>query len=151
MTFLLETFRLGLANLMLHKLRSLLTALGIIIGVGAVVAIAAYTEGTKQAALAQFREQGANNIILRSVKPPESNEGANGGEEDLFGAQGMAKDMLDEGIYVIGFSFPVVPKGQARIRVQASSRETTSLPRVWPHRFGASWSSIIAAAKPAPA
>jgi glycine C-acetyltransferase len=29
--------------------------------------------------------------------------------------------MLDEGIYVIGFSYPVVPKGQARIRVQLSA------------------------------
>ena len=35
-----------------------------------------------------------------------------------------AKDMLAEGIYVIGFSFPVVPKGQARIRVQLSAAHT---------------------------
>ena len=33
----------------------------------------------------------------------------------------MARQMLDEGIYVIGFSFPVVPKGKARIRVQISA------------------------------
>ncbi len=33
----------------------------------------------------------------------------------------MAKALLDEGIYVIGFSFPVVPKGEARIRVQLSA------------------------------
>ena len=33
----------------------------------------------------------------------------------------MAIDMLDEGIYVIGFSYPVVPKGEARIRVQISA------------------------------
>ncbi len=33
----------------------------------------------------------------------------------------FARDMLDEGIYVIGFSYPVVPKGQARIRVQLSA------------------------------
>ena len=33
----------------------------------------------------------------------------------------MAADMLAEGIYVIGFSYPVVPKGQARIRVQLSA------------------------------
>ncbi len=39
-------------------------------------------------------------------------------------AQKMAKDMLAEGIYVIGFSFPVVPKGQARIRVQLSAAHT---------------------------
>jgi len=40
-------------------------------------------------------------------------------EEKL--AHDMARRLLDEGIYVIGFSFPVVPKGQARIRVQISA------------------------------
>ncbi|HDY75536.1 MAG TPA: aminotransferase class I/II-fold pyridoxal phosphate-dependent enzyme, partial [Candidatus Marinimicrobia bacterium] len=36
-------------------------------------------------------------------------------------AQKMASALLDEGIYVIGFFFPVVPKGEARIRVQISA------------------------------
>ena len=36
-------------------------------------------------------------------------------------AQDMARDLLDEGIYVIGFSYPVVPVGKARIRVQISA------------------------------
>jgi len=36
----------------------------------------------------------------------------------------MAAALLDEGIYVIGFSYPVVPKGQARIRVQLSAAHT---------------------------
>ena len=36
-------------------------------------------------------------------------------------AQTMANKLLAEGIYVIGFSFPVVPKGQARIRAQMSA------------------------------
>ena len=39
-------------------------------------------------------------------------------------AQNMARDCLKEGIYVIGFSYPVVPKGQARIRVQISAAHT---------------------------
>jgi glycine C-acetyltransferase len=39
-------------------------------------------------------------------------------------AQQMAASMLEEGIYVIGFSFPVVPKGEARIRVQLSAAHT---------------------------
>jgi glycine C-acetyltransferase len=39
-------------------------------------------------------------------------------------AQRMARDLLDEGIYVIGFSYPVVPHGQARIRVQISAAHT---------------------------
>jgi glycine C-acetyltransferase len=34
----------------------------------------------------------------------------------------LAKGLLEEGIYVIGFSFPVVPKGEARIRVQLSAQ-----------------------------
>ncbi|MFN8289060.1 MAG: glycine C-acetyltransferase [Chitinophagaceae bacterium] len=40
---------------------------------------------------------------------------------DAVLAQTMAARLLDEGIYVIGFFFPVVPKGQARIRVQLSA------------------------------
>jgi glycine C-acetyltransferase len=36
-------------------------------------------------------------------------------------ANDVADAMLEEGIYVIGFSYPVVPKGQARIRVQISA------------------------------
>ena len=36
-------------------------------------------------------------------------------------AKGMADDLLKEGIYVIGFSFPVVPRGEARIRTQMSA------------------------------
>lgn len=39
-------------------------------------------------------------------------------------AQSMAARLLDEGIYVIGFSYPVVPQGQARIRVQISAAHT---------------------------
>jgi glycine C-acetyltransferase len=41
-------------------------------------------------------------------------------------AQDMARDLLEEGIYVIGFSYPVVPKGKARIRVQISAAHTRS-------------------------
>ncbi len=36
----------------------------------------------------------------------------------------MADRLLEEGIYVVGFSYPVVPKGQARIRVQMSAAHT---------------------------
>jgi len=39
-------------------------------------------------------------------------------------AQEFARKLLDEGIYVIGFSFPVVPRGAARIRVQLSAGHT---------------------------
>ena len=39
-------------------------------------------------------------------------------------ASGMADDLLERGIYVIGFSYPVVPQGKARIRVQLSAAHT---------------------------
>jgi glycine C-acetyltransferase len=39
----------------------------------------------------------------------------------------LARDLLAEGIYVIGFSFPVVPRGEARIRVQLSAAHTPEM------------------------
>jgi glycine C-acetyltransferase len=50
---------------------------------------------------------------------------ADGGDARLAGQ--VAAAMLEEGIYVIGFSFPVVPKGQARIRVQLSAAHTPEM------------------------
>jgi glycine C-acetyltransferase len=44
--------------------------------------------------------------------------------EDAGVAQKFASKLLDKGIYVIAFSFPVVPKGLARIRVQLSAGHT---------------------------
>ena len=43
---------------------------------------------------------------------------------DAVLAQQMAAGLLDKGVYVIGFSYPVVPMGQARIRVQISAAHT---------------------------
>lgn len=61
-------------NLRLHKLRSLLTALGIILGVGAVIVMVAIGEGAKQAAMEQMQQLGATNVLVRSIPPPESND-----------------------------------------------------------------------------
>ena len=78
MSFLLEIVRLGLQNLRLHVLRSVLTALGIILGVAAVITMVSIGEGSKRAALDQIERLGARNIIVRSVKPPESNQPSQG-------------------------------------------------------------------------
>jgi glycine C-acetyltransferase len=50
---------------------------------------------------------------------------ADGGDARL--AQQVAGAMLEEGIYVIGFSFPVVPRGRSRIRVQLSAAHTSEM------------------------
>jgi glycine C-acetyltransferase len=42
-------------------------------------------------------------------------------ENDAKLSQDMARDLLEEGIYVIGFYYPVVARGQSRIRVQLSA------------------------------
>lgn len=60
---------LALRNLLLHKLRSLLTVLGLIFGVSSVVAMLAIAEGASLEAQRQIAELGATNIILRSIKP----------------------------------------------------------------------------------
>ena len=63
MTFLLETIRLGLTSLRLHMLRSVLTALGIILGVASVIVMSSLGEGAKRAAMEQIEKLGARNIV----------------------------------------------------------------------------------------
>ena len=62
---------LGIKNLLLHKLRSLLTVLGVVFGVGSVIAMLSVGEGASQQTMAQIRKLGSNNIILTAVKSSE--------------------------------------------------------------------------------
>ncbi len=62
---------LAARSLWLHKLRAGLSVLGIVIGTGAVIALMGFGEGSMQEALADIARQGATNIIMRSVKPPD--------------------------------------------------------------------------------
>ena len=68
--FWIRTWLLGLKSLLLHPLRSLLTVLGIFIGVASVIWLVAIGEGISQEAQRQIEGLGADNIIVRSVKPP---------------------------------------------------------------------------------
>lgn len=67
----LRTVRLGISSLLLHKLRAFLTTLGVLFGVASVIAMLAVGEGASQSAQDQIRQLGSQNVILRSVKPPE--------------------------------------------------------------------------------
>jgi len=67
----LTTVRLGVKSLMLHKLRSVLTMLGIIFGVCSVIAMLAIGEGASYEAQQAIKKLGSQNIIIRSLKPPE--------------------------------------------------------------------------------
>jgi putative ABC transport system permease protein len=65
------TFLLGFKSLWLHKLRSSLAMLGILIGVMAVIWLVALGEGVSHQAQEQIKELGATNIIIKSVKPTQ--------------------------------------------------------------------------------
>ena len=67
----ISTVRLGIKSLMLHKLRSMLTMLGIIFGVCSVIAMLAIGEGASYEAQQAIKKLGSQNIIIRSVKPPD--------------------------------------------------------------------------------
>jgi putative ABC transport system permease protein len=66
----LRTWQVGIKSLLLHPLRSALTVLGIFIGVAAVIWLLAIGEGISRKAQEQIEGLGANNIILRTLKPP---------------------------------------------------------------------------------
>jgi len=70
-TKLVRNVLLGIENLLLHKLRSFLTMLGVVFGVGSVVAMLSVGEGASKEALDQIRKIGSNNIIITSVKSVE--------------------------------------------------------------------------------
>ena len=85
-----QTVRIGISSLLLHKLRSGLAVLGILIGITAVIWLVAMGEGVSYQAQQQIKDLGANNIIVRSVKP------AQGGSADagrgLFLEYGLLRD-----------------------------------------------------------
>jgi glycine C-acetyltransferase len=62
-------------------------------------------------------------------------------------AQDLAADLLQAGIYVIGFSYPVVPKGQARIRVQLSAAHTTEQVERAVAAFTKSWARFASTSR----
>ena len=77
-------FRLSLRNLVGYPLRSFLTTLGVIFGVGAVIAMMAMTTGAEQKLLAEIGRLGIDNVILNSVKPAEPRRSQTAGQEQSW-------------------------------------------------------------------
>ena len=75
----LRAVRLALKSLLLHKLRSGLTMLGIVFGVFSVIAMLAIGEGASAQAQQQVLALGATNIIVVTVKPPADSQASSGG------------------------------------------------------------------------
>ncbi|MEM7260616.1 MAG: ABC transporter permease [Planctomycetota bacterium] len=70
-----ELVRLGISNLLGYPLRTFLTTLGVVFGVGSVIAMLALGAGAERQILEEIGRLGIQNIIINSVKPPETNQG----------------------------------------------------------------------------
>lgn len=80
---LLDLYSISLNSLLLHKIRSLLTSLGIIFGVGSVIAMLAISGGAKRAALAQIEAMGIDNIIV-FTRGDQAGEGSEDPDSRFF-------------------------------------------------------------------
>lgn len=85
----IRTIRLAMKSLMLHKLRSGLTMLGIVFGVFSVIAMLAIGEGASAQAQQQVLALGATNIIIVTVKPPADSSAGGGGGSGRGSRGGM--------------------------------------------------------------
>ncbi len=121
-----RTVRLGVKSLMLHKLRSLLSMLGMLFGVASVISMLAVGEGASHEALEQIKAMGPTNLMVRSQKPPQTEATSTGNRR-----QALAYGLRYEDAEVVRALFP-----QAKHVV--SVRET---PRNL--RFGSRWSSSV--------
>ena len=84
-----RTVRLGIKSLWLHRLRSLLTVLGIVFGVCSVIAMLAIGEGASYQAQENIKSLGSQNIILKSVKPPEEQKVSDKGSQNYVMQYGV--------------------------------------------------------------
>src|SRR6187455_2168396 len=108
---ILRTVRLGLKSIMLQKLRSGLTMLGIVFGVFSVIAMLAIGEGASAQAQQQVLELGATNIIVVSVKPPEgATQNNSSGQRSRVERYGLLRSdymQLVDAIPTVGGATPV--------------------------------------------
>ncbi len=102
---ILRAFILGCKSLLLHPMRSILTVLGIFIGVASVIILLAVGEGISVEAQRQLESLGADNIMIRSIKPPD--EAAAGMREvKAYGITRAEMEML-QSIPTISLMIPI--------------------------------------------
>ena len=102
----LRTWQLGVKSLLLHPMRSLLTVLGIFIGVASVIWLLAIGEGISREAQRQIEGLGADNIIIRSIKPPADVMGTSDAPIP-YGLKREEFDMLVQTIPTIKAALPI--------------------------------------------
>ncbi len=112
-------FMLALRSLWLHKLRAFLSVLGIIIGTAAVISLMAFGEGSMQDALDDIARQGATNIIIRSVKPPDE---ASSGRRSFIANFGLTDKDYE--------AFKLIPSVEEHVPMRVFPQEIRRLGRM---------------------
>jgi len=103
-----RNIQLGIKNLWRHRMRSMLTMLGVVFGVASVVAMLAVGEGASAQAMDQIRRLGSNNIILDAVKPREDEvAGQVRSRMSVYGLTHDDADRLDETMPGVRRTVPV--------------------------------------------
>ncbi len=122
---LTETLRLGVTNLVLHPGRSVLTMLGILFGVTAVIATLAVVEGISERMQEEVLRMGATNIIVEAVKPAESESTT---QQDTSSGIAVAYGLTYEDAERIRSSIPgvevVVPVRRIPVIARFRTRQT---------------------------
>ncbi len=86
---------LSIHNLLLHKIRSFLTSLGIIFGVGSVIAMLAISEGARKQALKQIEAMGIDNVIVYTKKPSlEGKKSTDSSSQSMVQVYGLTQQNL---------------------------------------------------------
>lgn len=101
-----RTFQLGVKSLLLHPMRSVLTMLGILIGVFSVISLLAIGEGISRKAQEQIESLGAENIIVRTVEPPDES-GGNFRDVRAFGVTRAEQALIAETIPTVKDVVPI--------------------------------------------
>ena len=89
----IHDFNIAVDSLMANKLKSLLTALGIIFGVAAVISMLAIGRGAKQEILEQIQLVGVNNIVISPIVEAKNNQ-----DDNQSGNNGMEKNKYSPGL-----------------------------------------------------
>lgn len=117
-----RSLKLGMKSLLLHKLRSGLTVLGIVFGVAAVISMLAVGEGSSRKAQKQFAELGATNIIVRSVKPTEETQASGGGRRPMLLTYGLQYADYDRLLATVPTIKKALPIREIRKQIRYLSR-----------------------------
>jgi putative ABC transport system permease protein len=114
----LGTVQLGIKSLWLHPMRSILTVLGIFIGVASVIWLLAISQGISNEAQRQIESLGADTIMIRTVKPPSEKMSSQG-----LTPYGLTREEYDMLVATIPTVRSAIPIREMRRQFQFKNRK----------------------------